>query len=100
MPQRLTRPVPWFPSPSERMSRPSTRSLALLLAASTLAGALQTPSALLAHVQAACTPSGPPVCIIDGNNLRGAELSLHVRTGASVLYVRDTRISLLRAVRT
>merc|ERR1740133_462149 len=57
------------------MSRPSpsTRSLALLLAASTLAGALQTPSALLAHVQAACTPSGPPVCIIDGNNLRGAE---------------------------
>ena len=55
------------------MSRPSTRSLALLLAASTLAGALQTPSALLAHVQAACTASGPPVCIIDGNNLRGAE---------------------------
>ena len=52
------------------MSRPS---LALLLAASTLAGALPTPTALLAHVQAACTASGPPVCIIDGNNLRGAE---------------------------
>ena len=58
------------------MSRPAcawATSLALLLAASTLAGALQTPTALLAHVQAACTASGPPVCIIDGNNLRGAE---------------------------
>jgi len=52
------------------MARPT---LALVLAASALAGALQTPSALLAHVQAACTASGPPVCIIDGNNLRGAE---------------------------
>ena len=52
------------------MARPT---LALVLAASALAGALQTPSALLAHVQAACTTSGPPVCIIDGNNLRGAE---------------------------
>ena len=30
----------------------------------------------------------------------GSGLSLHVRPGASVLYVRDTRISLLRAVRT
>ena len=52
------------------MARPT---LALVLASSALAGALQTPSALLAHVQAACTASGPPVCIIDGNNLRGAE---------------------------
>ena len=54
-------------------SSPRPRSLALLLAASTLARALQTPAALFAHVQAACTASGPPVCIIDGNNLRGAE---------------------------
>ena len=30
----------------------------------------------------------------------GERLSLHVRPGASVLYVRDTRISLLRAIRT
>ena len=52
---------------------PRRRSSLVLLAASTLCGALQTPSALLAHVQAACTASGPPVCIIDGNNLRGAE---------------------------
>ena len=52
---------------------PRRRSSLVLLAASTLCGALQNPSALLAHVQAACTASGPPVCIIDGNNLRGAE---------------------------
>jgi len=59
--------------PSMPSSSPRPRSLALLLAASTLARALQTPAALFAHVQAACTASGPPVCIIDGNNLRGAE---------------------------
>ena len=36
----------------------------------------------------------------EGSHHSGEELSLHVRPGASVLYVRATRTSLLRAVRT
>ena len=40
-----------------------------------------------------------PQCLVRWQQ-QGHLLSLHVRPGASVLYVRDTRISLLRAVRT
>ena len=53
------------------------------------------------------TIGGQSTCIVCFTNPKshaavpcGHQLSLHVRPGASVLYVRATRISLLRAVRT
>ena len=46
----------------------------MLLCLGSLAAAGLSTTALQAHLLGACSANGPAVCIIDGNNLRGAEV--------------------------